>query len=369
MVIKNEYQITQAEAGITLVSTIFGVAVLRIPSRLANEVGTADGWISVIIAGLITMLLIYLYIRLQRNFPYQSYLQYIGRGKVGKWGAKTIALLWIIWFLIALGTISRMLAITLEMYLINQTPSEVVVGVFLLVVAYGVSKGLQGVIHIHLLFTPIILLTVLFAIIFNVGNTDFEQLLPIMSEGVFPVLSGVLPAMFPFSAFLVYFFIMKQMRMADIRALPQTIFMGAAVFIFVLLTVTTYAVFGTEMTKLMVFPSVELAKEIEIAGGFIERLESLFLTIYIMAIFTSMLTVLYVVHYVMNEQFLYRKPNPWWLHPIVVFVIFIIAFIPDSISESDFLNRMLTIYIIILNVGTIGIGYLTVWIRNRKQSM
>ncbi|OLO25684.1 hypothetical protein BTR23_24230 [Alkalihalophilus pseudofirmus] len=89
--------------------------------------------------------------------------------------------------------------------------------------------------------------------------------------------------------------------------------MGVTIVIFIFITIFTYATFGVEMTERIVFPSVELAKEIEIIGGFIERLESLFLTVYIMAIFTSFLSVLYCFYQLLNELFLGKKSNPMWL--------------------------------------------------------
>ncbi|OLO28637.1 hypothetical protein BTR23_17115 [Alkalihalophilus pseudofirmus] len=363
-----QYQINPIEMGVTLISLIFGVGVLTLPRVLAERVGTTDGWISILVAGLITMSLVYIYVRIQKNFPTQSLLEFIAKGKIGKWGAKVLAFFFIFYFTVLLAFQVRILAMATKLYLIDQTPSEVVIGIILLIITYAASKGMQGIVHIHLMFMPFILTALFGVIIFNLGEADFGQLLPVVSEGFMPVLSGILPPMFSFAGIMFLFFFMGHMKESDLRSLPLNIAILFLVITYTFLAIISYVTFGLEMTKVITFPAIELAKEIEIIGGFIERLESLFLTVYIMAIFTTMATVLFANIKTIEEQFIPSKKLRTWIPPVIIFIIFIISFIPDSITSLENVGQLLAVLGDVLLILGIVSGYITVWIRKRSKT-
>ncbi|MEB1808585.1 MAG: spore germination protein [Bacillaceae bacterium] len=365
---KKDYEITPIEMGISLVSLIFAVGILTLPRTLANEVGTTDGWISILIAGFISIGFIYLYTQLQKKFPGRTYLQFLAEGKLGKWVAKFIGILFIIYLGLLVSLQARILAMAVKMYLIDQTPAEVVVAIILLLITYAVSKGIQGIVHIHLMFTPFIFVALFFIMLFNFNEAQFDRLLPIMSEGITPVLYGILPPMFSFAGVFLLFFFMAYMKESDLRSGTLSLFMLATTIIYAFITITAYAIFGLEMTKVITFPAIELAKEIELIGAFIERFESIFLTIYIMAIFTSMANILFVIQQIFHEQFIQSQKKRSYLSAILLFFIFLVSFIPNSITEVEAIGRYVAILGDGLLISTFIIGFLTVWIRNRSKS-
>ncbi|WP_216827557.1 GerAB/ArcD/ProY family transporter [Alkalihalobacterium elongatum] len=365
---KKDYEISPIEMGISLTSLIFGVGILTLPRTLANEVGTTDGWISILLAGFISIGLIYLYTQLQKNFPNRTYLQFLAEGKIGKWVAKFMGILFTIYLVVLVSIQARILAMAVKMYLIDQTPSEVLVAIILLLITYAVSKGVQGIIHIHLMFTPFIFVALFTIMIFNFNEAQFDRLLPVMSEGISPVLYGVLPPMFSFAGVFLLFFFMAYMKESDLRSGTISLFMLATTLIYAFLTITAYGVFGLEMTMVITFPAVELAKEIELIGAFIERFESIFLTIYIMAIFTSMANILFVIHQIFKEQFIQSQKMQTYLPAMLIFLIFLIAFIPNSFTEMQTTGRYVGLLGDGLIISTFIIGFLTVWFRNRSKS-
>ncbi|MFV8827773.1 GerAB/ArcD/ProY family transporter [Alkalihalobacterium sp. APHAB7] len=365
---KKSYEISPIEMGISLVSLIFAVGILTLPRTLANEIGTTDGWISILLAGFLSIILIYLYTQLQKNFPNKTYLQFLAEGKIGKWGAKFIGLHFIVYMGVLLSIQARVLAMAVKMYLIDQTPAEVVVAITLLLITYAASKGIQGIVHIHIMFTPFIFVALFTVILFNLGDAQFDRLLPVMSEGIIPILYGVSPPMFSFAGVLLLFFFMAYMKESDLRSGLLNVFMLATVIIYTFLTIITYAVFGLEMAKVVTFPGIELAKEIEIIGAFIERLESIFLTIYIMAIFTTMANILFIIQQIFYEQFIDTQKIRFGLPATLIFIVFLVTFIPNSIIEVETLGKYVALLGDGLIVSTYIIGFLTVWLRNRSNS-
>jgi spore germination protein len=360
------YRIVPLEMSISLIAMIVGVGILTISRSLAQELDTPDGWISIGISGLMVMVLVYLYTRLQQHFPGQNLLQFLAKGSIGKWLAKLFAIFFIIYFVTVFAFEVRTLAIVIEMYLLNQTPQEVVIASILLLSTYAVSKGTQGIIHLNIMFVPITLFIVLVMLVFNLPSFKFEELRPIMAEGIVPIITGVKLTIVSFLGIETLFFFMANMKKSDLRALPLNISIGVITLIYILVTICSYSVFTLPATKFITFPMLELAKEIELPGAFFERLESLMMTVWIMSIFNTMAIVQLLAVQIIKQEILPTKKGTH-LPTIIIFFVFIIAFNPNSINEvftmGDWVGRLgVTLFIF----GLLA-GFITVWIRNKMK--
>lgn len=363
---QDHYRIVPLEMAITLIAMIVGVGVLTIPRGLAQEVGTPDGWISTILGGLLAMVLVYVYTRLQRHFPGKNLIQYIGDGRIGKWIASATSILFIIYFVAILAFEARMLALVVSMYLLNNTPSEVIVALILLTTTYAVTKGTQGIIHLNLLFVPFVLFVLFIVLVFTLPDMNLEELRPIMPKGVGPVLLGVKQTILSFLGIEILFFFMAYMKPADLRSLPLNLGIGVILVSYTLVTIVTYAVFSLDTTMLITFPTVELAKEIEIPGRVFERLESVMITVWMMSIFNTMAIVHLLAVQTIQKQF-FKKKRAYWLPALVTFIAFILAFIPLSITEAFKMGDWVAWYGFTLVAWGLFIGFLLVWIRSRKK--
>ncbi len=90
------------------------------------------------------MAVVFLYTKLQRKYPGQSLLEYIGQGKFGFWVAKGLAILFLIYFIASMAYQLNILTVVIKMYLLILTPPEVIAAIMVLLTAYAVSKGTQG---------------------------------------------------------------------------------------------------------------------------------------------------------------------------------------------------------------------------------
>lgn len=363
---QEQYNIVPIEMSISLIAMIIGVGVLTIASGLATELDTTDGWISIGITGILVAFLVYLYTRLQQNFPGQNLIQYIRQGAVGKWLAKGLTVIFIIYFVSLLGFEVRILTIVVRMYLLDQTPSEMIAFIILLLSIYAVSKGTQGIIHLNIMFAPIMLVILFVIMSANIGNVEFEQIKPIMPKGIGPVATAIKETVLSFLGIEILFFFMANMKKSDLRALPLAIGIGMVTFVYMAVIVFTYWIFSLEATKLMVFPTVEMAKEVDIPGGIFERVESLMITGWTMAIFNTMIIVHLLSVQIFKDEFL-TKSQGTWIPSIMAFVAFVITFIPISIVESFSLGDLIARLGMSLFILGITLGFLILWSRSRKN--
>ncbi|WP_368505357.1 GerAB/ArcD/ProY family transporter [Alkalihalophilus sp. As8PL] len=361
------YSISPGEMCLTLVSMIVGVGVLTLPRALASEINLADGWISIILAGAIIILFIILYVRLQQHFPGETLLEYIGKGKVWKWIARGISLLFLIYFLCLMAYEVRVLALLIRMYLLDQTPSEVIAALMLLCTTYAVSKGTQGIVHLSLMFLPIVVFVLLGLISFTTIKADFTNLLPVMPEGVLPVLAATKVTLLSFLGIEILFFLMARMKKSEIKVFPLITGIMLVALLYLLVTVVTYANFTVDTTTQITFPTVELAKQLEIPGGFFERLESLMITVWLITIFNTISIVQLIFVQLFQKSFMKENAKANYIPMISIFFIFIVAFIPDSITETFMFGEWISWLGTSLYVFSLGCGYLYFWMRKKKN--
>ncbi|MGO4886426.1 GerAB/ArcD/ProY family transporter [Anaerobacillus sp. MEB173] len=364
---QQNYMISPLEMGITIIAVQVGVAILTLPRVLANTIGTPDGWIAIIAGGAIMMTLVYLYAKLQRQFPGESLFEFIARGPLGKILTYFLTILFVIYFMLMVAYILRVVTVVIKMYLLDQTPAEVIASIFILVMSYAVTKRTQGIVHLNLMFTPIILVLLFFLILFAIPEMEFELMRPVLAEGIPPILTGVKQSFFSVLGIEILFFFMSSMKAQDIKALPLNNSIAITILAYIAVTVTSYTVFTLEITELMTFPTIEIAKKIEIPGGFLERLDSLMLTIWILAIFNT----LSIYHFLTVEtikKYVLKRASKQIIVPSLAFFIFILSFIPDSIVELIEYTGFISYMGFILVVFSILYGYFVIWYQNKKKT-
>jgi len=345
---------------------IVGTGIIILPRSLATEMGTTDGWISLMISTVIVMVGIVLIVRLQNYFPGQNLLQFLAEGKVGKWLSKLLAFSFIIYFICISAYLARFLALVISIYLLNLTPNEIIVMMILLLSTYAVSKGLQGIIHLNLMFTPLVIFGALGIITFEIPHMDLTNLLPIMSEGFPPILKGVKETTFTFLGIEILFFFMAYMKKSDLLASPLILAIGFISSIYLLIIIMTISIFDLESTQKIMFPMIELVKEVEVPGKIFERAEPFFITIWLMTMLNTIAISQYLSTNILIKEFM-TKVKEDWVTAGLVFVIFMLAFIPKSVVELFIFSEWIAI------VGGVNIclglifGYSSVWYRSQSN--
>lgn len=366
---QDNYQISKLEMTITLFSMIIGVGILTLPRALASAVGTPDGWISIIISAAINMLMVIFIVKLHRNFPNLNVIQFICSSSRGKWIGKPLGLFFTIYFIFFLGYEARVLSLVIRMYLLNQTPSEVTVVLIFLVTTYAVTKGVQGIIHLNLLFLPFLSIGLCMLIIFNLPEAQFDVIRPIAAEGLRPILMGLQETLFSFAGIEILFFFLAFMKLKDMKAASFNVGIALVASLYLVLTILCYAILSFKGTEIVVFPLVSLAKEVEIIEGVIESYDPLMFTIWIMTIFNTMAIAHFLATKIMKDEFL-KKTRFSTIAIGITFIAFISTFIPNSIQEASMMGEYISYFGLGLTIVSLLVGYLFVWLKksSKKQA-
>ncbi|GIO24846.1 endospore germination permease [Oceanobacillus sp. J11TS1] len=358
-------RISERDIMVAIPSIVIGVGILSLPRDLAALTIGSDGWIPLLVVGLMIIFVCWAIAKFASGFPNQTFLTYASK-IVTKPVAIVLTCLFAIVSIFITSFQIRKISNIAQQYLFDRTPIEVIALTFLLVVVYAVAGSRVGLFRINLLFMPIILFIACTVIVFNIGWFDFGNLLPVFQTPVkdYPkIFTSGSAAYLGVGILWFYLSLVDEPKKAPkAAALGMCIPVGLYILIFIM----CIAVFGTEVTSNLLYPTVELAKVVEIPGGFFERFESVFFVIWIMAIFITATMAMDIGVFALNSIF--KNTMKIKLIFICAPFIYLIAMFPKDVTELDLFGTILSNSIIILNLSVLILLPVVAKIRGVKRN-
>lgn len=322
--------ISEIEFGFALPSFTIGVAVLALPSGVAAVTSYSDGWISILLGGIIFTLFALLAARVAQYFPGQSFFSYTSY-LVTRPVAIMITIIYVLINIFLGAYITRSIAFISQQYLFDKTPMEVLSLCFLLVVIYAISGERVGLFRLNVLFLPIILSIFVFVVFFNVQLFETKNFLPLFKTDVQGYLKGIFKTFEGYTGFgigIFYIFLIRKPK-----NLPKTVItgMGVSILFYLFIFLASIGVFGNLVTSNLEFPTIELAKRVDIPGGIFERIDAFIFTIWIMAIFNTVAMLLDIALLLLCS--LFKNANKRIIAFILSPIIFYVAMFPRQIEQ------------------------------------
>ncbi|MTW87126.1 endospore germination permease [Virgibacillus dakarensis] len=279
-------KISHREILVAIPSMVIGVGVLAQPRDLAAVTVGSDGWIPIAISGVIIIFITWLMATLATKFPKQSFLSYSSK-IVTKPVAFVMTFIFIAIAIAVTALEVREISDIAKQYLFDRTPVEIISLSFLLVVVYAVSGSRAGIFRLNLMFLPIILFIAIAVFVFNIGWFSLDNLLPVFETSFTGLGKGITTGLLSYMGFGIILFYTSLVENPAKVPRSAVIGMSIPILLYIMIFITSIGVFGNSVTSNLIFPTIELAKEVDIPGGFFERFESVFFVIWIMAIFNT----------------------------------------------------------------------------------
>ncbi|MGE5703583.1 MAG: GerAB/ArcD/ProY family transporter, partial [Clostridia bacterium] len=280
MQLKHDDKISSRQLSISISSVIIAVGVVTMPRTAVKVVGTADVWITLLLSGAIAMMIVYLCTKLMQRYPGQTFFEYNQR-IVGKALGMLISFFFSCYWLMLAAYEARMNAEVIRFLLLERTPIEVTILSFMLVALYIVIKGQNPLVRLaHLVFplTTIVLLTIL---LLGINKFHGSNFLPVASEGVWPIVKGI-----PVTSILYLGFeaiLILGASVQDISKLPRAGLVGVfiPIVIYVITFVLVIGILSPEEVMTLVWPTIEVIKDIEFPGAFFANFEIVFIVVWV----------------------------------------------------------------------------------------
>lgn len=337
------------EIMIAVASMVIGVGVLSLPRSIADTTKFADGWITILIGGIIAVFFTWLTATLASKFPKQSFVNY-ATTIISKPLAITLTMIFSLLYIgVTAFQIRKFTDISKE-YLLVQTPMEVIVLVFFLIIIYAVSGASVDLLRLNILFLPFIIFISIVLVILNISLFDIDNLLPVFKTSFREYTQGVYGNIVSYTGASILLFYIALVKDPKKTAQKAVIGMIIPIGLYLLIFIASIGIFGYSVTKNLVYPTIELAKVTDVPGGFFERFDSIFFVIWTMAIFNTTAMAFDIAVISMNSIF--KKVKKINFIFILAPIIYFITILPQDLMQvNDFgayVSRTVFIYTIFI---------------------
>ncbi|OLN33089.1 GerAB/ArcD/ProY family transporter [Desulfosporosinus metallidurans] len=279
--------------------------IIYVPGFTAKE-AKESAWLAASILpftfGFITLWVIY---KLGSYFPKLTIFQYC-EVIMGEFLGKCFGIIYIIFLLVMDVLVLREFSDFLVITTLPLTPRIWLLASIVAVATYGAYKGLEVIVRAVQFILGIYLLGFLLSVLFALTNFEAGRLLPIMEEGLLPIIRG---SMAPSSWYgeicllaMLFPFVNKPVelkRKGFIALFAITLFVTVDVAV-------TIGVLGSGLTSALAQPFWVVTRSIEI-GEVVQRLESFLLVFWISGIIIKATLLSYLICLGLTQVFGWKR--------------------------------------------------------------
>lgn len=326
-----DIKISNIQVRSLIVSTVIGVGVLTLPNTLTNILGK-DGWMVIIMSGILMIPLILLITQIFKDNPNKDYFQ-IGKETLGGSIFTICLLILLAHFIVLLGIITRSLGESVKAFLLPTTPIEIIIILFIIASSYISVHDIDIIARASFFIYPIIVEFTLLIVLLSIPKADFTNVLPLFQSDLSNIPKGIEETFFVFSGFEVILFALPYVEERDKVVKSSIIAMGIVILIYLSIFIMTLTKFSVQQIQRQMFPSIMLAKLIDLPGYFLQNLDGVFMAIWVLVIYSTMGPAYFAAGKILSKIFNTKghKHFIWALAPIIYWI----ALKPDNIAALD----------------------------------
>lgn len=330
--------VDEREIMIAIASMIIAVEVLSLPKDLTEVTKFGDGWVSIVIGGVLVIILTWLAANLASKFPQKTFLHYT-TSLATKPIAIVLTVIYSIYSMLGGAYQVRKIADVSKEFIFEHTPSAIISFAFFLVVIYAVSGSTVSLLRLNMMFLPIILFISIIIFLFNIPLYSVDNMLPMFQTSIDGYYKGFKKSTISFDGFGIVLFYVAFVKKPKKVAVKAAFGVVIPVVLYLLLFMSTISVFGHQVTNNLLYPGIELAKTVEMPGGFFERFESIFFVIWIMALFNTTAMALDIS--VIALRSIFKKIHRMHMILIVAPILYLMSMIPQNLMQVNMLGYYL----------------------------
>ncbi|MBU3182638.1 GerAB/ArcD/ProY family transporter [Clostridium psychrophilum] len=330
-----ENNITSGQLMGLIVLIQIGAGVLSLPATLAIVCGH-DGWISILLYGIIISVIISLIIKLMNRYHNKSIYD-INKFLYGNYLGALLNLFIVLYLWYSTCLSLRAYTNVIHVNLLRSTPTFALSILTLIPTCYLAWYGLKYVgrfastIYLSLSFCCI-----LFFLVFK--DLRFNFLLPIGQSGIEGIKASFTPSIYAFLGYEVISVIYPEITNKK-KAMKYSIgsnIITTAFYILLILVITSF--FGEEMLKKSVHPTITLSRAYK--APIIERMDILFIAIWLPAMAMTTRGYFCVAYYSINKLLSLKKKGIYLL--VFTTVTILLSNVPKSISQLKTYDKIMS---------------------------
>ena len=311
--------------------SIIGLIMLGIARRAASMAGI-DGVFVTLITGVLSAAVAAVMILLGNRFPNQTVIEF-SQEILGKFLGRLFGAFFVFYTMLVTAVTVRGFADALIMLLLPKTPIEFVMITMLILCSYCVAGGISSVARINEIFLPPVIIVISLVILMNIGDVDLFRYRAVFSNGIKPILSGIAEISTAYLGYEILFFLSPVVKNKDKMmpyglagiAIPLVLYSG--------LVFVSIGIDGASATADIIYPTIQLARRISLFGSAVEKFDILFILLWILSIFTTIITFLYMASISVTRLAGLRNYKPFIF--MLIPLIYMIAILPANIVDIN----------------------------------
>jgi spore germination protein KB len=341
---------------------LIGTSALIAPTIIAEHAGR-DAWLSIVFGASLGVMFSIVHAKLADRYPTLTLVEYSEK-ILGKWLGKMVSMLFFLYFLLLTSGLLRITVDLILTHILPETPIQAIEVLFMIIVIYGVRLGLEPFARTTEMLIPYVLSFILILTILLLDEIKLDNILPILEDGIKPVLSGTYRTFgIPFLDLVVLLMIapfVTSPEKVKKNLITATLLSGT---IITLVTGLSISILGTELTVRLHYPTYVLAQKVEV-GDFLERIEVLSGGLIFIALFIKVSICFYSMVLSM-AQILQLNNYRTVTYPLGLLVMFLsILLFPNIIFFRTFLSNAWTPMVIFFGLVLPLLLFLVDMIRN-----
>ncbi|MDZ5711009.1 GerAB/ArcD/ProY family transporter [Jeotgalibacillus haloalkalitolerans] len=342
-----------------VIQTQIGVGVLSLPRDITLEAGH-DAWISVILGGVLIQLVLLIFLWLLLRVGELSYFDIIIQS-FGKAVGKVFIFCYLIYFLYILTVSSITFTKILSDWIYLDTPREILTILFLIPAAYCAGSKISHVARFSMIVSC--LLPVLVILLIPVySSPEFIHFFPIGSEGASAILGGLKASVLAYIGFEAFLYFSKYVKSNRQKELKKAAFSTSFVlFFYLFLVISTQLYFHVQEIVVVPYAVLYILKSLSFV--IVERIDLIFLTLWIVVALTSFINYLYVA--AEETKILFNLKGRQWAIMFMISSVFAVSLFIDEKQSIIQLQNLVTYAAAIFTV-IIPLAALSVYLLFRK---
>ncbi len=268
-----------------------------------------DSWLCVLFSMLVALPLYYIYCALAKAYPDKNLIEIFETvfGRVGGMAASLIT----IWFFVSITTYNlRDIGLFVKQTIMVDTPVVVIMGICILVCAYGIYYGLRVVTRYAMAFSVLAFFILVFSSFLATAKWDFKNLLPMFSQpALHYVQSTNIALTIPFGESVIFLMVTPNVKPAK-KGLFRYFIGGMLIGGFTVLNVLIrdIAVLGN-IVAMLTLPPFQTLRMVELTRA-LSRMEIIFAVVLIILLFYKIMMLYYASVLAISQFFKLKSFRP-----------------------------------------------------------
>lgn len=353
-----EKNLSQGQLFFIVIQAQIGVGILSLPFAV-HTIAKGDGWISTILAGVVIQVWLFIFLFLSRMFPEKNLYQ-IMYHLFGRFIGKMLTIAYILYFTSVAALVAVLQTGLINKWILSLTPFWVIYLLIIFVAVYLAKENILMIARFFSLSTGIVFFFILL-ITTVYRDTDISYILPVGDSGLTNIIIAVKDVLIALAGFEIVLMIYPLLKEKKKTAKTLTLANWLVIVIYTFLVFTSLIVFSPQEMGLVPEPVLYMLKAITFE--LIERLDLIFLSIWVIPMTNSFIIYLYQASKGLKE--LFQTDSHSRFVPIIVIPIFISGFF---LQDKYIIQRIDEIFqnIIYLFVFTLPILFLIVGLIKKK---